>query len=62
LKAAGIKKGTDNPLKNKVGKLTRAQLMEVVEKKIEDLNTKDPEMAANILAGSARSMGIDIVD
>jgi large subunit ribosomal protein L11 len=36
--------------------------MEVVEKKIEDLNTKDPEMAANILAGSARSMGIEIVD
>jgi len=62
LKAAGLKKGTDNPLKNKVGKLTRAQLMEVVEKKIADLNTKDPEMAANIIAGSARSMGIEIVD
>ncbi len=62
LKAAGLKKGTDNPLKNKVGKLTRAQLMEVVEKKIEDLNTKDPEQAAKIIAGSARSMGIEIVD
>jgi large subunit ribosomal protein L11 len=62
LKSAGLKKGTDNPLKNKVGKLTRTQLMEIVDKKIEDMNTKDPEMAAKIIAGSARSMGIDIVD
>ncbi|MEA1982723.1 MAG: 50S ribosomal protein L11 [Campylobacterota bacterium] len=62
LKAAGLKKGTDNPLKNKVGKLTRAQLMEVVDAKIADLNTDDKDMAANTLAGSARSMGIEIVD
>ena len=62
MKAAGLKKGTDNPLKNKVGKLTRAQLMEVVEQKIEDLNTDDKDMAANTLAGSARSIGIEIVD
>ena len=62
MKAAGLKKGTDNPLKNKVGKLTRAQLMEVVEQKIEDLNTDDKEMAAVTLAGSARSIGIEIVD
>ena len=62
MKAAGLKKGTDNPIKNKVGKITRAQLMEVVNQKIEDLNTDDVEMAANTLAGSARSMGIDIVD
>jgi len=62
MKAAGLKKGTDNPLKNKVGKITRDQLMEVVEAKIEDLNTDDKDMAANILAGSARSMGIEIVD
>ena len=62
MKAAGLKKGTDNPLKNKVGKITRAQLMEVVEAKIEDLNTDDREMAANTLAGSARSIGIEIVD
>ena len=62
MKAAGLKKGTDNPLKNKVGKITRAQLMEVVEMKIEDLNTDDKDAAANTLAGSARSMGIDIVD
>ena len=62
LKAAGLKKGTDNPLTNKVGKITRAQLMEVVNQKIEDLNTDDVEMAVNTLAGSARSMGIEIVD
>ena len=62
MKAAGLKKGTDNPLKNKVGKLTKAQLMEVVEAKIEDLNTDDKEAAAEILAGSARSIGIEIVD
>jgi len=62
MKAAGLKKGTDNPLKNKVGKLTRAQLMEVVNQKIEDLNTDDVDMAANTLAGSARSIGIEIVD
>jgi large subunit ribosomal protein L11 len=62
MKAAGIKKGTDNPVTNKVGKLTRAQLLEVVKQKIEDLNTNDEDMAANILAGSARSMGIEIVD
>jgi large subunit ribosomal protein L11 len=62
MKAAGINKGTDNPLKNKVGKLTRDQLMEIVDQKIADLNTDDKEMAARTLAGSARSMGIDIVD
>jgi large subunit ribosomal protein L11 len=62
MKAANLKKGTDNPLKNKVGKITRAQLMEVVEMKIADLNTDDKDMAANTLAGTARSMGIEIVD
>jgi large subunit ribosomal protein L11 len=62
MKKAGLKKGTDNPLKNKVGSITREQLMEVVEAKIEDLNTDDKEMAANTLAGSARSIGIEIKD
>ena len=62
MKAAGLKRGTDNPIKNKVGKLTKAELMEVVERKIVDLNTDDKDMAANTLAGTARSMGIDIVD
>jgi len=59
-KAAGIKKGSDNPLKNKVAKLTKEQLMDIVDKKIEDLNTKDKEQAARIIAGSARSMGVEV--
>jgi len=62
MKAAGLKKGTDNPLKNIVGKITRAQLMEIVSQKIEDLNTSDKEMAANTIAGSARSIGIEVID
>ncbi len=61
-KAAGIKKGSDNPLKNKVAKLTREQLMDIVDKKIEDLNTKDRDQAAKIIAGSARSMGVEVED
>ena len=61
-KAAGIKKGSENPLKNKVAKLTRDQLMEIVDKKIEDLNTKDRDQAAKIIAGSARSMGVEVED
>jgi large subunit ribosomal protein L11 len=62
MKAAGIKKGSENPLKNKIAKITRAQLMEVVEMKIQDLNTNDKEMAANTIAGQARSMGIEVID
>jgi large subunit ribosomal protein L11 len=61
-KAAGIQKGSSNPLKNKVGKITSAQLKEIAEKKLPDLNTDDVEQAMKILAGSARSMGIEIVD
>ncbi|WP_345989105.1 50S ribosomal protein L11 [Sulfurimonas sp. HSL1-2] len=62
MKAAGIKKGSDNPLKNKVAKITKAQLMEVVKMKIADLNTDDEEQAAKILAGSARAMGLEITE
>lgn len=62
MKAAGLKKGTDNPLKNKIGKITKDQLMDIVKTKMEDLNTTDIEMAANTIAGSARSMGVEIVD
>ncbi|OHE07223.1 MAG: 50S ribosomal protein L11 [Sulfurimonas sp. RIFOXYD12_FULL_33_39] len=62
MNAAGIKKGSDNPLKNKIGKITRAQLMEVVNRKIEDLNTDDKEAAAKTIAGSARAMGLEIID
>ncbi len=62
MKAANLKKGSDNPLKNKVGKITKAQLMEIVKLKIADLNTDDEEMAANTIAGSARAMGVEVVD
>lgn len=55
---SGIKKGSDNPLKNKIGSLTKDQVMEIVDMKIADLNTDDKEQAAKIVAGSARSMGI----
>lgn len=58
-KVSGVKKGSDNPLKNKVGKLTKEQIMEIVEMKISDLNTDDKEQAAKIVAGSARSIGIE---
>lgn len=59
-KAANIKSGSDNPLKKKVGKLTKDQVMEIVKQKIADLNTTDPEKAAKIVEGSARSIGITI--
>ena len=61
-KAAGLKSGSSNPLKNKVGILSKAQILEIVEKKIADLNTTDKEAAARIIAGSARSIGINVVD
>lgn len=60
-KASGISKGSDNPLKNKVGKLTSKQLQDIAEAKMEDLNANDIEAAKKIVAGSARSMGIEIV-
>ena len=62
MKAAGLKKGTDNALKNKVGKITKAQLMEIVKQKIQDMNTDNVEAAAATITGSARSMGVDVVD
>ena len=61
-KAVGLKSGSSNPLKNKVGTLSKAQILEIVEKKIADLNTNDREAAAKIISGSARSIGINVVD
>jgi large subunit ribosomal protein L11 len=58
-KAAGIQKGSSNPLKEKVRKITKAQLREIAEKKLPDLNTDDIEAAMRTIAGSARSMGIE---
>jgi len=62
MKAAGINKGSDNPLKNKIGTISQAKLDEIVDQKIADLNTNDREMAAKIIAGQCRSMGVEIVD
>jgi large subunit ribosomal protein L11 len=60
LKAAGIEKGSGNPNSNKVGKITRAQALEIAKKKMKDLNSKDDDGAIAIVAGSARSMGIEV--
>jgi large subunit ribosomal protein L11 len=59
-KAAGLASGSGEPNKTKVGKITKKQLMEVVDRKMPDFNTKDPEAAARILAGTARQMGLEI--
>lgn len=60
-KAAGIEKGSGKPLTQKVGKITKAQLREIAEKKLPDLNTADIEAAMKIIAGTARQMGVDVV-
>ena len=60
--AAGISKGSANPRKDKVGKITRDQLRQIAETKMPDLNALDVDAAMNILAGTARSMGVTIVD
>lgn len=61
-KEANIKKGSDNPLKNKIGKLTKSQVESIAKLKMEDLNANDLDAAKKIISGSARSMGIEIVD
>lgn len=58
-RAMGIDKGSSNPSKESAGTLTREQALSVVKQKIADLNTDDEEQALRIVAGSARSMGID---
>ncbi len=59
-KAAGIKKGSATPNTEKVGRVTRAQLEEIVKAKEPDLNAADMDAAVRIIAGSARSMGLDV--
>ncbi len=59
-KAAGVATGSSTPNKNKVGSVTRGQVMEIVKTKREDLNAVDDEAAFRVIAGTARSMGIDI--
>ena len=61
-KAAGVASGSKTPNKNKVGSVTRDQVMEIVKTKKEDLNAATNEEAFRVIAGTARSMGIDIKD
>lgn len=61
LKAAGIQKGSGKNTASKAGKITRAQALEIGKRKIADLNAKDDEGLIKIIAGSARSMGIEVV-
>jgi|SRR3989338_5280614 len=62
MKAIGLQKGSANPLTTKVGKITRAQVKEIAEKKMPDLNANDLPAAEKIIAGTARSMGVEVVD
>lgn len=59
-KAAGVKSGSGKPNTEKVGKVTKQQVKEIAERKIEDLSARDLDAAAKIIAGTARSMGINV--
>lgn len=61
-KAAGIASGSKEPNRDKVGKVTRKQLAEIAKTKAKDLNANSEEAAIRIIAGTARSMGIEVVD
>ena len=60
-KAAGIEKGSGEPNKNKIGKVTKAQVAEIAKTKAKDLNAATHEAACRIIEGTARSMGIEVV-
>ncbi len=62
LKKIGIQKGSGTPNKKKVGKITKDQLREVAEKKMEDLNTDNIDAAMKIIEGTAKNMGVEIVE
>jgi len=61
-KAAGIEKGSGEPNRNKVGQVSKKQVKEIAQLKMQDLNANDVEAAMQIVAGTARSMGIEVVD
>ena len=58
--AINLAKGSGEPNRNKVGTISQAQLREIAEKKLDDLNTNDVDAAAKIIAGTARSMGVEV--
>lgn len=60
LKAIGKEKGSGTPNTSKIGSLSKAQVKEIAEKKMSDLNASDVDAAMNIIAGTARSMGVDV--
>ena len=62
LKEAGIEKGSGQPNRTKVGKVTRAQVKKIAEIKMADLNASDLDSAMRMIAGTARSMGLEVVD
>jgi large subunit ribosomal protein L11 len=62
LKAAGVEKGSGEPQKTKVGSISRAQVKEIAETKMPDLNANDVEAAMKIIEGTARQMGITVAD
>ena len=61
-KAAGLEKASGEPNKNKVGKVTKAQVKEIAETKMPDLNANTVEAAMRLIEGTARSMGLEVVD
>jgi len=60
-KALGLEHGSAEPHRNKVGRITQAQLREIAQQKLEDLNANDLDAATKIIAGTARSMGVEVV-
>lgn len=62
MKAAGVKKGSGVPHRDKVGKITKSQVEKIAQDKMPDLNAKDIDGAMKTVAGTARSMGIDVID
>lgn len=62
MKAINLQKGSGNPLTTKVGKISAAQIREIAEKKMPDLNANDLEQAEKIIRGTARSMGVDVTE
>jgi large subunit ribosomal protein L11 len=61
-KAAGIEKGSKDPLKTKVGKVTRTDIRSIAQKKMPDLNANDLDAAEKIIRGTARNMGIEVTE
>lgn len=61
-KAAGIPKGSGKPLQEKVGKISKAKIREIAQRKLPDLNTKDIDAAMRIIEGTARQMGLEITN